>query len=312
MRPFFALALLLTIIVSAVQLASLPLIPCEAPLPWRIGTIDDRFDISEDTAREVASEATELWEQSSEHNLFVYDEEADFVINFVFDERQQVADQAEQYRYQLDTQEESNEQIQKRYEALKDRYTRLQATYEKQSTSFDTKLNLYNQKVSHYNQNGGAPGDVFEELEAEKQQLDADRKKLNTLANTLNDLVDELNAVSEKGNLLVTEYNQKVNTYNESFAYQEGFTQGDYQGDQINIYKFSSLPELRLVLAHEFGHALTIGHVENERSVMHYLMEAQPLEPTTLTIEDEIALERVCEEKGFVERLKWQFARISF
>jgi len=49
-----------------------------------------------------------------------------------------------------------------------------------------------------------------------------------------------------------------------------------------------------LALAHELGHTLGIGHVDNPQSVMYYLMGEQDLKNPHLTKEDLDALKNVC------------------
>jgi len=107
-----------------------------------------------------------------------------------------------------------------------------------------------------------------------------------------------MNAIGAEGNLLVEGYNEIVDTYNSRFDADREFTQGDYQGDAINIYQFDSKEELEIVLAHEFGHALSLGHVEGEESIMFHFMGAQSLEEGT-TVFDVDEFERVCGDTGF-------------
>ena len=55
------------------------------------------------------------------------------------------------------------------------------------------------------------------------------------------------------------------------------------------------------MLAHEFGHALSLGHVEGEESLMYHFMEMQSLEDGA-TFEDRTEFERVCGDRGFTFR----------
>lgn len=59
----------------------------------------------------------------------------------------------------------------------------------------------------------------------------------------------------------------------------------------INIYEFGSVTELRRVLAHEFGHALSMPHTDNKESIMYYMNEGKKLE---LSNEDIKALDIIC------------------
>lgn len=109
----------------------------------------------------------------------------------------------------------------------------------------------------------------------------------------MDNLADKINELSDRGNQLVELYNKEVADFNSQFGFSREFTQGDYQGDKINIYKFSDEKELENVLAHELGHALSIGHVDDESSVMYYLLEDTGTSPV-LSVEDREALFEVC------------------
>jgi Matrixin len=137
---------------------------------------------------------------------------------------------------------------------------------------YERKLSEYNTRVSSYNDQGGAPAAVFDDLERTRADLDRESQALNESADELNALADEVNAANAKSTELVESYNQAVEVYNKQYGYEKEFTQGDFDGSKINIYKFSDTNELVTVLVHEFGHALGIGHVDDASSVMYYLL----------------------------------------
>jgi predicted NACHT family NTPase len=134
---------------------------------------------------------------------------------------------------------------------------------------------------------------VFEELEQEKNKLSQESAALSKKAEELTALANNMNDLSTKGNALVDEYNQDVLAYNKLFGYAREFTQGDYEGDRINIYKFSNDRELVAVLTHEFGHSLGLDHVEGETSVMYYLLTETGDVPV-LSLADKAAFLTTC------------------
>jgi predicted Zn-dependent protease len=48
------------------------------------------------------------------------------------------------------------------------------------------------------------------------------------------------------------------------------------------------------VLAHEFGHALGLDHVEDPQAIMYYLMDKQNIKDLKLTTDDINALKKGC------------------
>jgi prefoldin subunit 5 len=308
MRKSFAIALMITILGSGFYVYQEVQAVCDAPLAYRVGNVDERFLITEDEIRMALSDAESVWEQATGHNLFNYDPEADFVINFVFDDRQAFAEAEIDFRQRLDASEGVNSAIGETYEILTERYQTLEQEYKTKVASYEQRLDEYNDKVNDYNQDGGAPQADYKKLEIERSKLDSELETVNRLGQKLNDLVKQINTMSNKGNELIDTYNQKVSQYNEQFGTSREFTQGDYQGDEINIYKFVDGTELRLVLAHELGHALSLGHVDGETSVMYDHLGAQP-DRLTLTEADISEFERICGQttRSFIERLFIRF-----
>lgn len=295
-RSGFIIALLVAVIsAGAFQYYSVASV-CKVPLEYRIGQFDDGFSIDKDEAKLALMEAESVWEEATGQNLFTYSEDADFTVNFVFDERQAEANAEETFRERLDATENETETLNEQYTRLTEEYESLQEEYNRAVDSYEANLSAYNQVVAEYNAEGGAPSNVYAELQSDQRALERERQNLNQLARQLNQLVADINELGEEGNLLIGEYNENVERYNELFAGDsEAFTQGDYQGRAIHIYTFKDKNELVTVLAHEFGHALSLGHVEDDSSIMYYLMGGQSTPPKP-TDEDLAAYETVCVE----------------
>ncbi len=268
---------------------------CPVPLSYRLERIDLEFSLSREQALSYISSAEAVWEKQAGRDLFVYDEEADFTINFVYDERQETADAEETKRIELDDEKDRNEVIQAELANLQDEYEKLSISYQNRVSTYEARLSDYNKEVQTYNDRGGAPADVYGDLEAEASSLEAEASSLTRSAENLNSLATEINQLAEKGNSLVKQYNRRVSTYNSEFGFSREFTQGDYEGGSINIYKFSDEAEVITVLAHEFGHALGINHVEGTSSLMYYLLENTSESPE-LSSNDKSVYFEVCGE----------------
>jgi Matrixin len=295
MRSVFIFALVFTLVFGTsywyVETASV----CPAPITYRLGDFDERFLISQTEALAVLAEAEAVWEKSAGRDLFVYDEEATFAINFIYDERQQLARTEEEWRTKLDIEEAESRGVIEQVKVFADAYDTLQLSYEASRTAYEERLAIYNKRVEELNDQGGAAKDVFEELQAEQKKITKQLDELLALEEDLNDRAQTINELGEKGNRLIEEYNINVQKYNEIYGNRDLYTQGDFKRDRINIYKFSDKTELTKVIAHEFGHALGVGHVEGGESIMYYLMAEQP-DTIALSEEDRQALIVTCGE----------------
>ena len=297
MRSSYALLLLVTLLGSGVYFYSAFTPVCNVPMNYRLGDLDVRFNLTPAQAKEYLLQAEQVWETTVARDLFVYDESAPFPVNFIFDNRQERTIAEEAQRQTLDTKESSSAIISAEYTTLSAKYTDLKTVYEKDVATYEAKLERFNTKVAEYNAAGGAPESEFEALKKEEKSLATTADILQTRAVELAALVKSINELSDKGNQLIEQYNASVADYNTHFGRAHEFTQGDYQGKDINIYKFSSDAELVRVLTHEFGHALGLGHVEGTSSIMYYLMEKQPQFPA-LSTADQAALNAVCSARS--------------
>lgn len=280
---------------------------CPIPIEYRIGVLSSEFGISDEEALSAIVEAEEIWEDTTGLDLFSHNDTARFAINFIFDERQQFTNAEETLSANLREARERNETVEAEYQSLVDQYEEVRAGYDAKRTEYEADLRAYNDEVSRWNSEGGAPEEVFNELNKQKETLDAQQAELNELRQTMNNLVSVINALSDRANNLVDRYNEGVERYNDAFTEGAEFTQGDYRGDHINIYQFSDREELVLVLAHELGHALGIDHVENAASIMYFRMSEQSI-VDGLTPEDTAAFVAVCGDGSFFSKL----TRIKF
>ena len=267
---------------------------CPVPLAYAIGELDERFGLSQEEAAEQVEEVVARWEEHTGRDLFVYDSEhADLTINFVYDGRQKLTEDEHALREVLMRAENVSESIRGAYTELLAQYEALRERYDARLATYEAALASYNAEVAHWNDEGGAPEEVYEELREREGALAVDGEELGVLAAELNRLVDRLNTLGEQGNEAVRDYNNRVTDYNDRFNHEREFTQGDYQDGRITIYQFADREELALVLAHELGHALGLGHVEDPTAVLYYLMEGQDT-VLSFTEADLVEFERVC------------------
>jgi len=64
-------------------------LPCGAPIPYRIGEIDERFGMTREEFLSALQSAEKIWEKPSGMDLFTYSNAGSAMpVNFVYDQRQ--------------------------------------------------------------------------------------------------------------------------------------------------------------------------------------------------------------------------------
>jgi myosin heavy subunit len=248
---------------------------CQVPVNYDIGTIDSRFKLTEEEVRAALADAESLWEDATGKNLFTYTKGASLKVNFVYDERQQNTEEQHALIDVLDRKAEMSHSIRANYETLLDSYEDLKEDYQEKVTAYEKRLARHNSEVQKWNEKGGAPEDTYEDLNNTSASLNKESSSLNAQAKQLNDLAAQINQLGEKGNNAVEDYNESVERFNDRYEREDEFTQGDYTGSAIQIYQYDDATELRRVLAHEFGHALSLEHVPDVQAIMHSVMEGE-------------------------------------
>jgi hypothetical protein len=134
--------------------------------------------------------------------------------------------------------------------------------------------------VKQWNRRGGAPEEERNRLEEAREALDRERRMLDAEAREVTGLMDRLNTETEHLNSRIRDHNRTSARFHERFppsAVQSGIfretlrTLGDRTTSverEIRIYQFEDRDHLILVLAHELGHALGLGHSGVAGSVM--------------------------------------------
>jgi len=269
--------------------------PCSVPLRYSLGNIDSRFGISREVFLAEIQKAEAVWEEKAQKNLFEYKEDADFKINLIFDERQLGTQELKKLQEKFASVDNLQKNISSGYQKLIAEYDKKKKTYEKALKKYENDLEDYQDQVDYWNERGGAPKDEYEKLKDEQKDLEGQVKDLKKAQKEIDVLVKEINELVKKENNVVTDYNQEAETYKTRFGSSREFDQGLYTGKEINIYQFSEMADLELVLAHELGHYLGIEHLESPTSIMHYLIGEQDLENIQPTEEDIEAIESICQ-----------------
>ena len=251
---------------------------CDTPLRYKIGTIDERFNVTHDEFLSTIRQASSVWGNIVGKNLFVHDKKGDLTINLVYDKRQALTTEINTLQ----------NQIQNQKEALSPEI----AQYEKDVQSFKSRVAALNAEIADWNSKGGAPKEVFDQLTTEQKNLQTEADRLNATAQRLNQSTEAFNGE-------ISKLNGTIDTFN--YALAEKPEEGLFDGEknEIYIYFITNQDELIHTLSHELGHALSIDHILNKASIM-YPYTTRVIEPSQ---EDIDALKKVCERHSLHELL---------
>lgn len=258
---------------------------CDKPIEFKIGSIDKRFNLSEAKIISYLERASGIWEQPSGRDLFSYDAAGLTTVNFVYDRKQSLHSQITDLEQELGV-DKGNLEARK-------------TDYEKQAREFNAKVDELNADIGKWNGQGGAPPEEYEKLIVRQNELRDEAEHLNALAK-------ELNLSAREYNLNIGHLNQQISEFNADLARKPEEGLFDAQTNTVEVYFVPSENELVHTLAHEFGHALGLSHVQGDSNSIMFPYSS---ESVMLTNEDTNALNLVCAPKSLQEVL---FENFSF
>ncbi len=272
--------------------------PCSQPISYSLGTFDPKFGISETEFLDIVSRAANVWEDPTTKDLFKYDPAGKLKINLIYDYRQEATDKLKNLGFQIDDTEASFNQLKNRYEQMHADYEALKKSLETQIANYEVKKQAYEAEVKKWNDQGGAPKNVAAKLNADREALNAQAAKINRDQETLNLLANDINAVVDVLNRLASSLHLNVQNYNNiGESRGDEFEEGAYieagRNKQIDIYEFDSQERLLRVLAHEFGHALGLEHIDGNSEAIMYRLNKGGNEKAT--VEDINAVRQLCQ-----------------
>ena len=251
--------------------------PCKEPLLYTFGSFDTRFGISKQHFAQKVSEATALWSNAAGKQLFIESDSSNknvITIDLVYDGRQAKTDQNKLLSLEIENSRIAAEKLKTEYESLEETFQIMKDAYTSDVKIFEERQKLYNDTIISWNEKGGAPKNEYDILMLEKVALAKEIEKLTETQTNLNSFLLTINKKIARYNELAAFANQKIGE-NNTLA-QGKFTEGSYTYPprKITIYQFSDDIKLLRVLAHEFGHALSIDHTKDKSSIMYSINSA--------------------------------------
>ncbi|MFH0852274.1 MAG: matrixin family metalloprotease [bacterium] len=271
-------------------------LPCERPITYKIESFDTRFGISKDYFLNALRDAEAIWEKPIGRELFAYEPEGNLKINLIYDYRQEAAAKLQKLGLTVGDDKISYNILKAKYDAFKAVYALDKAALEAKVLDYETRQSAYEKELAYWNARHGAPKDEYDRLNAERVALNAEVAELNQLQAHLNEEIDNINALVVVLNRLAVSLNLDVSKFNTigktlGSEFEEGNYQSGPDGQQINIYEFDNRDKLIRILAHELGHALDLGHVDDPNAIMYRLNNGINNELTAIDLAD---LKKLC------------------
>ncbi|MFW6745974.1 matrixin family metalloprotease [Acinetobacter pittii] len=266
--------------------SNLPINSSHQPLKYRIAFIDPRFQLTKEQLLEVSQQAAEIWQKETGKTYFIYDSQAQLSINLIYDDHQLVKDEQQNNLDALLQKQEAwrikNEEI----ISNKQEVAQLSTDLNKKKANLKAEFEQYQQEVTCFNQREqqySSANNLKEwqkQLEQKSENLRNESNSLNIKIQALNLKIKELNREQSDLSALKTQFKLEQKTSIQPFH------KGLFSQNQIQIYGYASLNDLRLTLAHEFGHALGLKHTTDPKSLMYPRLKEQDIHNFKLTDSD--------------------------
>jgi matrixin len=276
--------------------------PCGQTIQYRIGKIDSRFGVDSQGVMRAAAQAAELWNAAAHAQAIAYDKAGGVTIELVYDERQNLMQRYDGYAAVIGQEEAQAKRMAAEADDLQSQLDAANAAMNAAQNDYDGQRDAYNARVDRLNEIGGGTRGQVRALDQIRLQLDRQASDLNEKAGDLIKLNARRKTLVQKHNALVDHINAMVATANGEFG--KDIVAGLYikSGNRatIEVFAFTDQSDLVALLAHEFGHALGLGHSPDPQSIMGRVHKSDGIlvglssSPPPLSPGDVAALANIC------------------